>query len=67
MINNYLSTSSDKQMPQSIDRELVTQHEAGVIFDRQVKIRFLQQSASYLGAVLAQHELAASTLHAELS
>ena len=59
MINNYLSTSGDKQMPQCIDRELVTQHEAGVMFDRQVKIRFLQQSASYLGAVLAQHELAA--------
>lgn len=59
MINNYLSTSGDKQMPQGIDRELVTQHEAGVIFDRQVKISFLQQSASYLGADLAQHELAA--------
>ena len=59
MINNYLSTSGDKQMPQGIDRELVTQHDAGEIFDRQVKISFLQQSASYLGAVLAQHELAA--------
>ena len=59
MINNYLSTSSDKQMPQCIDRVLVTQHEPGAVFDRQVKIRFLQQSASYLGADLAQHELAA--------
>ena len=59
MINNYLSTSGDKQMPQSIDRGLVTQHDAGEIFDRQVKISFLQQSASYLGADLAQHELAA--------
>ena len=59
MINNYLSTSSDKQMPQGIDRGLVTQHEPGAVFDRQVKIRFLQQSASYLGLDLAQHELAA--------
>jgi hypothetical protein len=46
-------------MPQGIDRGLVTQHESGVVFDRQIKIRFLQQSASYLGADLAQHELAA--------
>ena len=59
MINNYLSTSGDKQMPRGIDTGLVTQHKAGVIFDRQVKIRFLQQSASYLGADFAQHELAA--------
>lgn len=59
MINNYLSTSGDKQMPQGIDRGLVTQHDAREIFDRQVKISFLQQSASYLGADLTQHELAA--------
>jgi len=59
MINNYLSTPSDRLMPQGIDRGLVTQHESGVVFDRQIKIRFLQQSASYLGADLAQHELAA--------
>lgn len=59
MINNCLSTPSDRLMPQGIDRGLVTQHESGAVFDRQIKIRFLQQSASYLGADLAQHELAA--------
>ena len=45
-------------MPQDMDKGLVTQHNPGAVFDRQVKIRFLQQSASYLGADLAQHELA---------
>jgi hypothetical protein len=58
MINNYLSTPCDQQMPQDMDKGLVTQHNPGAVFDRQVKIRFLQQSASYLGADLAQHELA---------
>ena len=59
MINNCLSTPSDRQMPQGIDKGLVTQHESGVSFDRQVKIRFLQQSASYLSADIDQHEFAA--------
>lgn len=59
MINNYLSTPRGKQMPQGINTGLVSQHESGAVFDRQVKIRFLQQSASYLGADLARHELAA--------
>lgn len=59
MINNYLSTSCDQQMPQGMDKGLVTQHSPGAVFDRQVIIRFLQQSASYMGADLAQHELAA--------
>jgi hypothetical protein len=59
MINNCLSTPHSKQMPQGIDKGLFTQHESGVSFDRQIKIRFLQQSASYLGADIAQHELAA--------
>jgi hypothetical protein len=59
MINNYLSTPGDRLMPQGIDQGLVTQHESGAVFDRQIKIRFLQQSASYLGADIAKHELAA--------
>jgi len=59
MINNYLSTPRGKQMPQRIDKGLVTQHESGAAFDHQVKIRFLQQSASYLGTDITQHELAA--------
>lgn len=46
-------------MPQGMDKGLVTQHSPGAVFDRQVIIRFLQQSASYMGADLAQHELAA--------
>jgi ABC-type microcin C transport system permease subunit YejB len=46
-------------MLRGIDKGLVTQNEPGYAFDRQIKIRFLQQSASYLGADLAQHELAA--------
>jgi hypothetical protein len=58
MNNNYLSTPRGKQLSQDTDRGLVTQHESGAAFDRQVKIRFLQQSASYLGVDLAQRELA---------
>ena len=59
MINNYLSTSSSKQMPHDINTGFITRHEADVVFDREVRTRFLQQSASYLGANLAQHELTA--------
>jgi hypothetical protein len=59
MINNYLSAPGCKQMPQGIEKGLATRHESGVAFDRQIKIRFLQQSASYLGADIAQHELTA--------
>ena len=63
MINNYLSTPRGKQVPQGKDTGFVTRHEPDVVFDRQVKIRFLQQSASYLGADLAQNELAALYMH----
>jgi hypothetical protein len=59
MINNYLSTPGDRLMPQGIEKNLVTQHDSGAVFDRQITIRFLQQSADYLGADIAQHELAA--------
>jgi hypothetical protein len=63
MNNNNLSTAREKQTPDSLDAGPVTRDESKAVFDRQVKTRFLLQSASYLGANLAQHELAARYLH----
>jgi len=59
MINNYLSIPQEKLMPQGIETGFVTRHETDTVFDHQVTIRFLQQSASYLGVNLSRHELAA--------
>ena len=59
MINNYLSIPQEKLMPQGIETGSVTRHETDAVFDHQVAIRFLQQSASYLGVNLSRHELAA--------
>ena len=59
MNNNDLSTKRGKQIPNYLDTGPVTRHESRAVFDRRVKIRFLLQSASYLGVNLAQHELAA--------
>ena len=59
MINNYLSIPQEKLMPQGIETGFVTRHETDAVFDHQVAIRFLQQSASYLGVNLSRHELAA--------
>ncbi len=62
MNKNNLSTARGKQTPDSLDAGPVTRDESRALFDRQVKTRFLLQTASYLGANLAQHELAARYL-----
>jgi hypothetical protein len=62
MNNNELSTARGKRIRNNLDTAPVTRHQSRTVFDRQVKIRFLLQSASYLGANLAQHELAARYL-----
>jgi len=63
MNNNDLSKARGKQIPNNHDTGPVTRHESRAVFDRQVKFRFLLQSASYLGVNLAQHELAARFMH----
>ncbi|MCW9013868.1 MAG: hypothetical protein OQL06_08800 [Gammaproteobacteria bacterium] len=57
MHNDYLTTTHDKQTTPGLLAEAFSQHEPGETFARQIKIRFLQQSANYLGADLSRHAL----------
>ena len=59
MRNKHITTSYSRQIQDSINTE---EYVSGKISDGQLSIRFLEQSAMYLGADLSRKELIMSYL-----